>query len=152
MRHVAATVYAVTTGHLGNRFGILATAVSSLSFDPPSLLVCVNRTASLHAPLAEAQCFCVNVLAADQEHVSAQMASKGTDKFAGIDFTPAAATGSPVIDGTLAHLDCTVHAVHEGGDHYVVIGRVQDMDFAADANGASPEPLLFFQGAYRTVR
>src|SRR6187200_2725097 len=62
MRHVAATVYAVTTGHGGNRFGILATAVSSLSFDPPSLLVCVNRTASLHGPLASAETFCVNVL------------------------------------------------------------------------------------------
>ena len=52
MRHVAATVYAVTTGHGGGRYGILATAVSSLSFEPPSLLVCVNRSASLHAPLA----------------------------------------------------------------------------------------------------
>ena len=62
MRHVAATVYAVTTGHGGNRFGILATAVSSLSFDPPSVLVCVNRSASLHGPLASAETFCVNVL------------------------------------------------------------------------------------------
>jgi flavin reductase len=62
MRHVAATVYAVTTGHGGGRYGILATAVSSLSFEPPSLLVCVNRSASLHAPLASAEVFCVNVL------------------------------------------------------------------------------------------
>src|SRR5690606_15060056 len=62
MRHVAATVYAVTTGHSGGRYGILATAVSSLSFDPPSLLVCINRSASLHAPLASAEIFCVNVL------------------------------------------------------------------------------------------
>ena len=81
MRHVAATVYAVTTGHGGNRFGILATAVSSLSFDPPSLLVCVNRSASLHGPLNSADTFCVNVLGdvavAEAEHVDAERLRAG---------------------------------------------------------------------------
>src|SRR5690348_8711876 len=68
--------------------------------------------------------FCVNILSADQEDVSAQMATKGVDKFAGIEWTPAEVTGSPVIAGTIAHLDCTIHTVHEAGDHFVVIGRV----------------------------
>jgi flavin reductase len=83
MRHVAATVYAVTTGHGGGRYGILATAVSSLSFEPPSLLVCVNRSASLHAPLASAEVFCVNVLGLGNRDVAEHfMMPAATDRFA----------------------------------------------------------------------
>src|SRR5690606_21647567 len=83
MRHVAATVYAVTTGHGGGRYGILATAVSSLSFDPPSLLVCVNRSASLHAPLASAETFCVNVLGLGNRDVAEHfMQGPGEERFA----------------------------------------------------------------------
>src|SRR5918993_3283406 len=81
MRHVAATVYAVTTGHRGGRFGILATAVSSLSFDPPSLLVCVNRSASLHGPLACAETFAVNVLGLGNRDVAEHFMRSGADRF-----------------------------------------------------------------------
>ena len=81
MRHVAATVYAVTTGHGGGRNGILATAVSSLSFEPPSLLVCVNRSASLHGPLASAETFCVNVLGLGNRDVAEHFMRSGADRF-----------------------------------------------------------------------
>ena len=74
------------------------------------------------------------------------MASRGTDKFSGVTWAPSAHTGSPVLEGALAHLDCTVHTVHEAGDHFVVIGRVQDLR-AADAE----DPLLFYRGGYRTT-
>jgi 3-hydroxy-9,10-secoandrosta-1,3,5(10)-triene-9,17-dione monooxygenase reductase component len=73
------------------------------------------------------------------------MATKGTDKFNGIDWHPSEVTGSPVIEGTLAHLDCTIHAVHEAGDHFVVIGRVQHLETGPG------EPLLYFRGSYRTT-
>ena len=75
-------------------------------------------------------------------------ASRGADKYAGIGWDPAPATGSPVIRGTLGHVDCTVHAVHEAGDHWIVIGRVQALDVHADA----ADPLLFYQGKYHTTQ
>lgn len=61
-----------------------------------------------------------------QQHVSAQFGSKAPDKFAGIDWTPSE-LGSPVIDGSLAHIDCNVHSVHDGGDHFVVFGAVHSL-------------------------
>ena len=90
--------------------------------------------------------FCVNFLADGQAELSNQMASRGVDKFAGVSWSPSAETGSPVIDGTLGYVDCRIHAVHEAGDHYVVIGRVLDLD-VRDAD----KPLLFFQGKYDTT-
>ena len=66
-------------------------------------------------------------VAADQAELSNTMASRGVDKFADVAWSPSEATGSPILDGTLAHLDCTIHSVHEAGDHYVVIGRVLDL-------------------------
>ncbi len=57
-------------------------------------------------------------------------------------------TGSPVIDGSLAHLDCTIHTVHEGGDHYVVVGRVEHLETTV---GDVTEPLLYYRGRYRTT-
>jgi len=88
--------------------------------------------------------FCVNVLAADQVELSNLMATKGADKFGSVTWTPAASTGSPVLEGVLGHIDCTIHAVYEAGDHYVVIGRVKDL-----VSSDKSDPLLFFQGQYR---
>jgi 3-hydroxy-9,10-secoandrosta-1,3,5(10)-triene-9,17-dione monooxygenase reductase component len=92
--------------------------------------------------------FCVNFLAADQAELSNTMASRGTDKFADVKWTPASVTGSPVLEGGLAYVDCTIHQVHEAGDHYVVIGRV--VDLALD-EAAGADPLLFYSGQYRTT-
>ena len=73
--------------------------------------------------------------------------AEGVDKFAGVEWAPAPATGSPIIDGSLGYVDCTIHTVHEAGDHYVVIGRVLDL---AVRDGAET-PLLFFEGKYSTT-
>src|SRR5690606_24660755 len=81
MRPVPATVHAGTTRRGGGPSGFLATAVSSLSFDPPSLLVCVNRQASLHAPLANAEVFCVNVLGLSNRDVAERFMVGGADRF-----------------------------------------------------------------------
>jgi 3-hydroxy-9,10-secoandrosta-1,3,5(10)-triene-9,17-dione monooxygenase reductase component len=70
------------------------------------------------------------------------------DKFAGISWTPSDQTGSPILDGTLGYVDCQIHAVHEAGDHYVVIGRVLDLG-VPDAD--PHKPLLFFQGKYAST-
>lgn len=146
----ASGITVITTMSGGEPVGMTCQSFSSVSLDPPLVMFVPARSSRAWPLIQRSGRFCVNVLAADQEHVSGQMATKGADKFAGIGWTPAASTGSPVIDGTLAHLDCTIHAVYEGGDHYVVIGKVEHLETntAADAVG---EPLLYFKGRYRTT-
>jgi 3-hydroxy-9,10-secoandrosta-1,3,5(10)-triene-9,17-dione monooxygenase reductase component len=145
----ASGITVVTTMSGDEPVGMTCQSFSSVSLDPPLVMFIPARSSRAWPMIQRSGRFCVNVLAADQEHVSAQMATKGADKFAGIPWRPAPATGSPVIDGTLAHLDCTIHAVYEGGDHYVVIGRVQHLETHDDAT--VPEPLLYFKGRYRTT-
>src|SRR5690606_41089383 len=95
--------------------------------------------------------FAVNFLAADQIDISNRMASRGSDKFADTEWSTGK-TGAPLLAGTVGYVDCTVHAVHDAGDHWIVVGRVQDMDFTVDEEGQSPDPLSFYQGQYRTTR
>lgn len=146
----ASGIAVVTTMSGDEPVGITCQSFSSVSLDPPLITFIPARSSRAWPLIQRAGRFCVNILAADQEHVSGQMATKGVDKFAGIDWTPAAATGSPVITGTLAHLDCTIHAVYEGGDHFIVVGRVEHLE-THDPQAAVTEPLLFFKGRYRTT-
>jgi flavin reductase (DIM6/NTAB) family NADH-FMN oxidoreductase RutF len=82
------------------------------------------------------------VLAQDQGELSTQFARSGTDKFAGVEWT-SAPSGSPILAGATAWIDCTLHASHDGGDHLIVVGAVQDLA----AQGELP-PLVFHRGAY----
>lgn len=142
MRHVAATVYAVTTGHGGDRFGILATAVSSLSFEPPSLLVCVNRAASLHAPLAEAQVFCVNVLGLANRDVAEHFMSGGArDRFAVGEWKEV--HGVPVLATAQSSLVCRTAHRHDFGTHSIFIGELVAAKHRQDAT-----PLTYFDRHY----
>jgi flavin reductase len=123
MRHVAATVYAVTTGHGGGRYGILATAVSSLSFDPPSLLVCVNRSASLHGPLASAEIFGVNVLGLGNRDVAEHfMSCSAEERFAVGDWEEV--HGTPVLATAQSSFVCRRRHCHEFGTHTIFIGEL----------------------------
>ncbi|MDQ6526052.1 flavin reductase family protein [Nocardioides sp. LHD-245] len=146
----ASGIAVITTMSDGEPVGLTCQSFSSVSLDPPLVTFIPARSSRAWPLIQRAGRFCVNILAADQEHVSGQMATKGVDKFAGIDWTPAKATGSPVIAGTLAHLDCTIHAVYEGGDHFIVVGRVEHLEAHAD-DAAVVEPLLYFKGRYRTT-
>jgi len=146
----ASGIAVITTMSGDEPVGITCQSFSSVSLDPPLITFIPARSSRAWPLIQRAGRFCVNILAADQEHVSGQMATKGADKFAGIDWTPAVATGSPVIAGTLAHLDCTIHAVYEGGDHFIVVGRVEHLE-THDPQAAVTEPLLFFKGRYRTT-
>ena len=85
------------------------------------------------------------MLGEDQKDTCGVFASKSDDKFAGIDWT-AGATGAPVIPGSLAVIDCEIHAILDGGDHDIVVGLVKSLHTADDAD--SRGPLLFFQGGY----
>lgn len=142
MRHVAATVYAVTTGHGGGRYGILATAVSSLSFEPPSLLVCVNRSASLHDPLAQAETFCINVLGLGNRDVAEQFAiGRGQDRFDVGQWEEQ--HGVPVLATAQSSFVCRRAHRHEFGTHAIFIGELIDAHHRADA-----APLTYYDRHY----
>ncbi|MWV28065.1 flavin reductase family protein [Aurantiacibacter rhizosphaerae] len=141
MRHVAATVYAVTTIDNGQRYGILATAVSSLSFEPPSLLVCVNRTASLHDPLERAERFCVNILGLGNRDVANHFMRPDADRFAVGDWLEV--EGTPILSTAQSSLVCrTVHR-HEFGTHTIFIGELLAAKHRQDAT-----PLTYFDRNY----
>lgn len=144
----ASGVTVVTTLNDGQPVGLTCQAFSSVSLEPPLVLFVLAKSSRSWPHLARTGRFCVNVLAADQSELSDVMASRGTDKFADVKWSPAPTTGSPMIEGALAHLDGTIHAVHEAGDHHVVIGRVVDL-VAGDDVGAGP--LLFYRGTYRST-
>lgn len=145
----ASGITVVTSISGGEPVGMTCQSFSSVSLDPPLVLFVPARSSRAWPLIQRAGRFCVNILAADQADVSTRMATKDIDKFAGLPWRPSPVTGSPVLDGALAHLDCTIHAVHEGGDHYIVVGRVEHLEQADGA--AVTEPLLYFQGRYRTT-
>ena len=138
------TVVTATSG--GEPVGMTCQSFSSVSLDPPLVLFVPAKTSRAWPLMQRSGKFCVNFLAADQAELSNTMASRGIDKFADVAWSPSAATGSPLLAGALGYVDCTIHAVHEAGDHFVVIGRVLDLA-ASDVE----EPLLFYRGSYRTT-
>lgn len=125
--------------------GLTCQSFSSVSLDPPLVMFIPARTSHAWSAIHRAGHFTVNFLSADQQEISNTFATRGADKFAGLSWQPGA-TGAPVLDGCLAHIDCTIHAVHEAGDHNLVVGRVQQMEL-----GVEEDPLLFFRGSYRTT-
>lgn len=138
----ATGVTVVTSMSHGEPVGMTCQSFSSVSLSPPLVLFCPARTSRAWPLMRQAGFFCVNLLARGQEEISNAMASKGVDKYAGTGWSPSK-TGAPLLDGVVGYVDCTVHAVYEAGDHYVVIGKVQDL-----AVGDADDPLLFFRGAY----
>jgi len=142
----ASGVTVVTTTDDGAPVGMTCQSFTSVSLDPPLVAFLPTRQSRAFASIRRTGRFCVNFLSTSQRAISDQMASGGDgDKFAGAAWTPSGATGSPLLDGVVGHVDCTVHAVHEAGDHYLVIGQVVDL-----AVGDAEQPLIYYRGAYRT--
>lgn len=125
----------------GRDHGMTATAFSSLSLDPPLILVCIDRAASMFEPLQQAQRFAVNILADDQQQVSRAFAAQDVDRFGGFLFERGI-EDVPILVGAHAHLECRVHARHEAGDHTIIVGLVE---VCATGEGA---PLLYYRGTY----
>ncbi|MFB6778843.1 flavin reductase family protein [Streptomyces sp. NPDC056352] len=123
--------------------GFACQSFASLSLDPPLVTFMVARTSTTWPRIARAGAFCVNVLGADQGTLCRSFAVSGADKFAGVSYEAAPATGSPLLDSVPAWIDCRIQAVHPGGDHLIVVGRVEALG-ASDANG----PLLFHRGTF----
>lgn len=145
----ASGVTVVTTLSDGEPIGMTCQSFTSVSLQPPLVLFCPARTSLAWPRIHQAGRFCVNFLADHQADVSTTMATRGIDKFAGVGWEPSPATGSPLLHGVLGHVDCSIHAVHEAGDHYVVIGRVLDLAVAAPGDSHA---LTFFRGRYGSTR
>lgn len=146
------TVVTATSG--GEPVGMTCQSFSSVSLEPPLVVFIPAKTSRAWPRIHRSGTFCVNLLAADQSDLSNRMASRGVDKFEGVSWTPSPQTGSPMLAGALAQIDCAIHAVHEAGDHYLVIGRVLDLVTDGDdpeEGGGERAPLLFYRGEYRTT-
>lgn len=130
----------------GEPAGLAIGSFGSVSLEPPLVMFCPGKSSSSWPAIERSGVFCVNVLAADQADLSSRFAGREPDKFAGVAWSTRS-TGSPVIDGCLAWIDCTIETVHEAGDHWIVIGRVVDLGVGRPDAG----PLIFFKGGYGGV-
>lgn len=144
--NLAAGVTIVTTvGEDGKPYGLTATAFTSVSLDPPLVLVCIDKRSESHPHVLGKRIFAVNLLASGQETLSNRFAVSGGDKFADLD-TNRAFTGAPLLRDTLGYVDCTVVNTVDAGDHTVFIGQVEAADIRDGA-----EPLVYFRSAYRRI-
>ena len=143
--HFAAGVTIVTTqGDDGNPYGLTATAFTSVSLEPPLVLVCVDKRSESHPHFHRSRVFAVNFLGVDHEHLSRRFAVTGGDKFDGV-AVRRGPTGAPLLEDALGYLECRTVDVIEAGDHTIFLGQVE----AADAREG--EPLLYYRGAYRKI-
>lgn len=142
--HFASGVTLVTTVDEAGPTGFACQSFASLSLDPPLVAFMVARTSTTWPRIAAAGTFCVNILGADQGPLCRAFAVSGADKFAGVEWTPTPVTGTPRLTGTPAWIDCAITAVHTGGDHLIVVGRVE----ALGTDDTDTEPLLFHRGRF----
>jgi flavin reductase (DIM6/NTAB) family NADH-FMN oxidoreductase RutF len=145
----ATGVTVVTTGGETHAYGMTANAFSSVSLDPPLILVCVIHPSEGSEHITRNECFAVNILKADQEPVSRYFASRdrprGQDAFRDVPHRRGI-SGSPIIEGAAAYMDCRLHADHSAGDHEIFIGEVLELGW--DPEG---DPLVFHGGGYKLV-
>ena len=125
----------------GSDQGMTVSAFCSLSLDPPLILICIEKTASVHAALTQANGFVINVLAAGQEQIARRFSIVDIDRFEGVGFTRSAA-GYAVLDDTLSVIECRRRALHDGGDHTIIVGEVDASRIGAGV------PLLYYRGGY----
>lgn len=138
----ASGITVVTTHDEGGRdHGMTASAFSSLSLEPPLILVCIANDATMAPVLARTDTFAVNILSDAQEPLSRRFAGKLDDRFAGIGYTRGQ-LGDVLLDDVLAWMQCRVVARHPSGDHVILVGQVEFAD-ARDAR-----PLLYYRGGY----
>ena len=137
-------VTVVTASPAAGPVGLAIGSFTSVSLDPPLVAFCPTKDSRAWPGIEEAGSFCVNIMADDQQDLCGVFASKAEDKFSGLEWTRTAHTGSPQLPDVLAWMDCTIENVFEGGDHWIVVGRVQALDVGRPQHG----PLLFFCGGY----
>jgi 3-hydroxy-9,10-secoandrosta-1,3,5(10)-triene-9,17-dione monooxygenase reductase component len=141
-----ATGVAVITGMDGDEpVGLTVQSLTSVSLDPPLLLFCPQRTSTSWPRIAPRGAFAVNILHADQREACDRLAAPGGRKFEGIRWSPGRC-GAPLLEGALAYAECSVEAIHEAGDHHVVIGQVTESGTIRPG-----EPLLYYRGRFAAL-
>ncbi len=140
--HFPTGVVIVTALADGAPVGLSVNSFTAVSLDPPLVAFCAARRSGSWALIRPSGGFCVNVLAEDQEAVSRVFATPGADRFQSLGWT-LSPSGSPQIHGSLAWIDCTVEAVHPGGDHEICVGRVGALGVERGDG-----PLVFYRGGY----
>jgi 3-hydroxy-9,10-secoandrosta-1,3,5(10)-triene-9,17-dione monooxygenase reductase component len=139
--HFATGVTIVTALEEGVPVGFSCQSFAALSLDPPMVVLAPARTSTSWPRIRAAGSFCVNILGEHQEAVCRAFAISGGDKFSGVGWRPGI-TGAPVIDNSLAVVECELGDIFEGGDHEIVIGRVVALDVGEGG------PLLFYRGGF----
>jgi len=149
MRHFVGSVSVITAGSGEARTGLTATSAISLTLDPPTMVVCVNRNASAWPVIQRERHFCVNLLGARNQYLADRFAGRdgvnGASRYVGARWTQFV-TGAWGLDGALAVIDCAVEEIIERHSHGIIIGSVQWVHF-----GAGDDALVYGHGRYRTL-
>lgn len=145
LRLWASGVSVVTTDTGTQRSGMTVSAFNSLSLDPPQILVCLYKAASVATLLPDSMVFAVNILDASHSGLSDRFAGRipMDDRFEGLEVTTAV-TGSPILKAALGWLDCKVVTMHDGGTHWIVVGEV----LATEQRAENGQPLIYFNRGY----
>jgi 3-hydroxy-9,10-secoandrosta-1,3,5(10)-triene-9,17-dione monooxygenase reductase component len=149
MRHLAGGVSVITAGSGETRTGLTVTSTVSLSVDPPTMLICVNRNASAWPVIQRERHYCVNILSSSHQHVADRFAGrggvKGAERYDGARWRQFA-TGAFGLEDALAVIDCAVEEIIERHSHGIIIGAVQAVHV-----GGGPEALVYGHGRYRSL-
>jgi len=149
MSRIAAAVHVVTTDGTAGRMGATVSAACSVSDNPASILICLNRETRIHDAVLENRCFCLNTLSDDHEEISDSFAGRDKlempDRFAKGAWT-ALATGCPALDSARLSVDCEVHAVMEMGTHSIIVGTVTDLRMTDPGKS-----LLYVRRGYKSL-
>jgi 3-hydroxy-9,10-secoandrosta-1,3,5(10)-triene-9,17-dione monooxygenase reductase component len=139
-------VAVMTSTDGGLPIGMTVQSLCSLSLDPPKILVCPARSSTTWPRIERRGGLCVNLLAEDQADLARRFARSGTDKFQGVEWSRSTHTGSPILVGSLAWIDCWVAAQHPGGDHQIVVCDVIALGAHADQRA-----LVFWHSAFKRI-
>jgi len=140
--HFCSGITIITAVDAGEPVGLTCQSFTSISLEPPLVAFAPSKTSTSWPRVQRTGVFCVNVLSEQQEDLCRVFAIPGADKFRGVGWRPAA-SGAPILEDSLAWIDCAVVAEHDAGDHSIVVGKV--IDLAAAPGG---KPLLFYRGGY----
>ena len=143
--HFASGVTVVTAMEDGEPVGFTCQAFTSLSLDPPMVALAPAKSSTSWPRIAKAGAFCVNILGEHQEALCRSFAVSGGDKFRGVGWHPGS-IGTPVLEGSLAWIECELGIIHDAGDHELVTGRVVDIGIGEG------RPLLFYRGGFGSFR
>ncbi len=142
-----ATGICVVTGALNNgrSVGITVNSFSSVSLDPPLVLFCLDKKNLNFDAFSMNKHFAINILSEDQEEISNNFATTSNDKFKDIEYN-ISINNTPILKDCLGVIECLMHAVHDGGDHQIIIGKVTNIS-CSDNN-----PLIYYKGEYHNIK